>query len=162
MNFGLPDLFMAVVAWVHAIAATTWVGGSILFALVLRPAAKLDPEGMRQVLGAVSSFYRELVDVAVVAIVVSGVILSFDRLTDPEADAVYASVLAVKIALALVMFYVVWAMRKAGQGSPTRGRILSRLSWLLGYNSIVALGLVVYFLADILAGVFSANLQAAP
>jgi uncharacterized membrane protein len=117
---------------------------------------------MRQVLGAVSSFYRELVDVAVVAIVVSGVILSFDRLTDPEADAVYASVLAVKIALALVMFYVVWAMRKAGQGSPTRGRILSRLSWLLGYNSIVALGLVVYFLADILAGVFSANLQAAP
>lgn len=160
MNFGLPDLFMAIVAWIHAISATAWIGGSILFALVIRPASRADPEGMRRVLGPISSMYRELVDVAVVAILISGIILSFDRLTSPDADVVYASVLAVKIAIALVMFYAVWVMRKAGPSTPTRGRWLSRISWLLGYNAIVALGVVVYFLADVLAAVFQANLRA--
>lgn len=160
MNFGLPDLFMAIVAWIHAISATAWIGGSILFALVIRPASRADPEGMRRVLGPISSMYRELVDVAVVAILISGIILSFDRLTSPDADVAYASVLAVKIAIALVMFYAVWVMRKAGPSTPPRGRWLGRISWLLGYNAIVAMGLVVYFLADVLAAVFQANLRA--
>lgn len=87
-------------------------------------------------------------------------ILSFDRLTSRDADAAYASVLAVKIALALVMFYIVWIMRKAGTGAAPTGRWLSKISWLLGYNAVVALGLVVYFLADVLAAVFQANLRA--
>lgn len=160
MSFGLPDLFIAIVAWVHAIAATAWIGGSILFAFVLRPASKVDPEGMRRVMALISSLYRELVDIAVIAIVISGVILSFDRLTSPDADAVYASLLAIKVALALVMFYVVWVLRKAGPGAPPTGRWMSKLSWLLGYNSIVALGLIVYFLADVLAAVFQAGLRA--
>ena len=160
MSFGLPDLFMVVVAWVHGIAATAWVGGSILFAFVLRPAAKVDPDGMRRVMGTIASLYRDLVDLAVIAIVVSGVVLTFDRLTSPDADAVYVSVLAVKIALALVMFYVVWTLRKAGPGAQPKDRLLSKVSWLLGYNAIVALGVVVYFLADILAAVFQANLRA--
>jgi uncharacterized membrane protein len=161
VSFGLPDLFMVIVAWIHAIAATAWIGGSILFALVIRPASRADPEGMRRVLGPISSMYRELIDIAVVAILISGIILSFDRLTSPDADVVYASVLAVKIAIALVMFYAVWVMRKAGPSTTTtRNRWLGRISWLLGYNAIVALGLVVYFLADVLAGVFQANLRA--
>ncbi|MBI2964709.1 MAG: hypothetical protein HYY34_00735 [Chloroflexi bacterium] len=151
---------MAIVAWIHAIAATAWIGGSIVFAVVIRPVSRADPEGMQRVLGPISSVYRELVDIAVIAILISGVILSFDRLTSPDADAVYASVLALKLALALVMFYVVWMLRRASPGTPPRGRILGRISWLLGYNAIVALGLVVYFLADVLAAVFQANLRA--
>lgn len=160
MNFGLPDLFMAIVSWVHAVSAAAWIGGSIVFAFVFRPAARLDPDAIRRVMAPVSSLYRELVDLAAIAIVVSGVMLSFDRLTSRAADPFYASVLAVKVALALLMFYAVWATRKSGRGAPPRGRWLSKLSWLLGYNAIVALGLIVYFLADVLAGIFQANLRA--
>lgn len=160
MNFGLPDLFMAIVAWVHAVGATAWIGGSILFAVVLRPASRLEPEAMARAMATISRFYREIVDIAVVAIIVSGVILTFDRLTSPEADAVYAAVLGVKIALALVMFYLVWVLRKAGPAGEPSPRWLRRASWLLGYNAIVALGLIVFFLADLLTAIYQANLAA--
>lgn len=160
MNLGGGDLFFAVVAWVHGIAATAWVGGSIVFALVLRPASRIDPEAMRRVIGPITAVYREIVDIAVITILISGILLTLDRLTSHRADAVYVSVLAVKIALALGMFYLVWVLRKSPPGSGPRTGIAGKLSWLLGYNAIVALGLIVFFLADLLTAIFQANLRA--
>lgn len=160
MNLDGGELFFAVVAWVHAIAATAWVGGSIVFALVLRPVSRIEPEAMKRVIGPISAVYREIVDIAVIAILISGILLTLDRLTSQRADAVYVSVLAVKVALALVMFYLVWVLRKSPPGPGPKRGIAGRLSWLLGYNAIVAVGLVVFFLADVLTAIFQANLRA--
>ena len=32
------DLFLVVVRWIHVVAAAAWVGGSIFYLFVLRPA----------------------------------------------------------------------------------------------------------------------------
>ena len=115
------DWLLLIVRWVHAIGAVAWVGGSIFFAAVLRPLAAANPEGMRGVMGPIGSAYREVVDIAVVSLIVSGVILMFNRLTGNDATAAWFIVLGVKLAIALWMFYLVWRLRQSGY-RPTPGR----------------------------------------
>ena len=151
------DWLMWLVRWVHAVSAVAWVGGSIFFAVVLRPVLAANPELGRQVMGPVGSIYKELVDAAVLALIVSGLVLMFDRLTGNQVTPTWFIVLGVKLALALWMFYLVWRFRRSGyQPTPGPG-ILRRASWLLGYNAIVAIGLVVFLLAGLLGTLLEAT-----
>ena len=160
MDLSLTDIFLLITRWVHAVSAVAWVGGSILFALVLRPAMKIEPEAMRRVMAPITRYYREMVDIAVVAILFSGIILTLDRLTDRAATTTYGVVLGVKIALALVMFYQVWNLRQSPAGEANAPGWLRRASWLIGYNALVALGVIVYLLANTLAVLFDNALRA--
>ena len=149
------DWLMWLVRWVHAVGAVAWVGGSIFFAIVLRPVLAANPEVSRQLMGPVGSIYKELVDAAVLALIVSGLVLMFDRLTGNQVTPTWFIVLGIKLVLALWMFYLVWRFRRSGyQPTPGPG-ILRRASWLLGYNAIVAIGLVVFLLAGLLNTLFA-------
>ncbi len=160
MDLSITDTFLLLARWVHAISAVAWVGGSILFALVLRPVAKIDPEAMGRVMGPITRYYREMVDISVVAILFSGIVLTLDRLTDEAATATYGAVLGVKLGLAAVMFYQVWNLRQSRSSEIQTPRFLRRVSWLLGYNALVALGVVVYLLANTLGVLFDNALRA--
>ncbi|MCH8911830.1 MAG: hypothetical protein IH867_13980, partial [Chloroflexi bacterium] len=106
------------------------------------------------------SVYREMVDIAVIAIIVSGLILMFDRLTGDDASPAWFIVLGVKLALALWMFYLVWNFRQS-DFSPTvkPTGISARLSWLVGYNAMVFLGVVVFLLASLLRVLFETTIS---
>ena len=151
------DWLMWLVRWTHAVSAVAWVGGSMFFAVVLRPVLAANPELGRQLMGPVGSIYKELVDAAVLALIVSGLVLTFDRLTGNQVTPTWFIVLGVKLVLALWMFYLVWRFRRSGyQPTPGPG-ILRRASWLLGYNAIVAIGLVVFLLAGLLGTLLEAT-----
>ena len=151
------DWLMWLVRWAHAVSAVAWVGGSIFFAVVLRPVLAANPDLGRQLMGPIGSIYKELVDAAVLALIVSGLVLMFDRLTGNEVTPTWFIVLGVKLALALWMFYLVWRFRRSGyQPTPGPG-ILRRVSWLLGYNAIVAIGLAVFLLAGLLGTLLEAG-----
>ena len=150
------DWLMWLVRWAHAVSAVAWVGGSIFFAVVLRPVLAANPELGRQLMGPVGSIYKELVDAAVLALIVSGLVLMFDRLTGNQVTPTWFIILGIKLGLALWMFYLVWRFRRSGyQPTPGPG-ILRRASWLLGYNAIVAIGLAVFLLAGLLGTLFEA------
>ena len=141
---------MLAVGWVHAVAATAWVGGSIFFALILRPVAAANPDLMGRLMGPVGAIYRELVDASIIALIVSGLVLMFRRLTGDDASPLYFGVLGVKVALAAWMFYAVWQLRRSGwQPEPGKG-LMRRLSWLLGYNAVMAAGVIIFLLAGVL------------
>ena len=93
------DWLMWLVRWVHAVSAVAWVGGSIFFAVVLRPVVAANPGLGRQLMGPIASLYKELVDAAVLALVVSGIVLMFDRLTGSEVSPTWFIVLGVKAGL---------------------------------------------------------------
>ena len=152
------DWLMWLVRWTHAVSAVAWVGGSIFFAVVLRPVVAANPGLGRQLMGPIASVYKELVDAAVLALVVSGIVLMFDRLTGSEVSPTWFIVLGVKLALALWMFYLVWRFRRSGYRATPGLGILRRASWLLGYNAIVAIGLTIYLLAGLLSTLLSAGL----
>ena len=159
-DLDLIEIFLLVARWIHAIAAVAWIGGSVLFAFVLRPAGKLEPEAMGKIMPHVGRYYREIVDLSVVAIIFTGLILTLDRLADEAATATYGAVLGVKLAIAVVMFIQMWNLRQAGGSAATGPAWLQKFSWLIGYNALVFMGVIVYFLANLLAVLFDDGLRA--
>jgi hypothetical protein len=82
---------------------------------------------------------REIVQTALIVFLVSGAILTVDRLSRGAAGTPYAVLLFVKIALSVVMFQVGYRLRGA------RGRRRLR-----GLQVMTALGLTIVFLATVL------------
>ncbi len=146
---------MLLVRWAHAIGAVAWIGGSAFFAFVLRPVERANPELMRPVLRPLGSVYRELVDISVIAIIVTGIVLMFDRLTGDDATPAWFIVLGIKLALAVWMFYLVWHFRQSDFDPTERPNgLASRISWLIGYNAMVFFGVVIFLLASVLRVLF--------
>lgn len=150
----LGDGLIVMVRWLHAIGAVAWVGGSAFFALVVRPAQRVDPEGVGQVVGRFVGPYRDMVDASIITIVVTGLILTFERLTGNDASVAYFLVLSVKLVIAGWMFYMVWSLRRAGFIPEARSGLTQRLSWLFGYNALLAGGVIVFLLAGLLRAIF--------
>ena len=146
-DIGIGDWVMVLVRYAHGVAAIAWVGGSIFHALILRPLTSVEPEKMRTVMSIIAPAYREIIDFAVVTLIVSGLILMFSRIQGNEATVSWAIVLGIKIALALWMFYIVWRRRRMSPQETVNEGIASKL---LGYNAILVLGLVVFLLANVL------------
>ena len=157
-DISTTDWVLLIVRWIHAIGAVAWIGGSIFFAFVLRPVERANPDLVRPVIRSIGGVYRELVDISVIAIIVSGLVLMFDRLTGNDASAAWFVVLGVKLGLALWMFYLIWRFRQSDfdpTGEPTG--FSARLSWLIGYNALVFIGVVVFLLASLLRVLFEST-----
>lgn len=153
-DIALNDWLIILARWVHAIAAVAWIGGSLFFATVLRPLTVANPEVIRKAMGPIGSAYREVVDISVAALLVSGIVLMFNRLTGDDATVAWAIVFAVKLTIAVWMFYLVWRLRQSGY-QPVAGKgLLAKASWLLGYNALVFFGLIVFLLATVLRELF--------
>ena len=150
----LGDGLIVIVRWLHAIGAVAWVGGSAFFALIVRPAQRVDPEGVGRVVGRFVGPYRDMVDASIITIVITGLILTFERLTGNDASVAYFLVLSVKLVIAGWMFYMVWSLRRAGFIPEARSGLTQRLSWLFGYNALLAGGVIVFLLAGLLRAIF--------
>ena len=159
----LTDWFMVVMRWLHVLAATAWVGGSIFFFAVLRPALRASSGGplLNRLAG---QEFRQMVDVAIWVLLVSGAIISVDRLASEHSTPTYGVVLALKIAFALWMFYLIWFRRRGSSTMPpeeaTRNPGLARRisSALTPTNLILALGILVLLLAELLDQLFEQSI----
>lgn len=155
-EIGIGDWLMVFVRYAHAVAAIAWIGGSIFHAIILRPLTVAHPDKMDAAMSLIGPAYREVIDIAVVTLVVSGLILMFSRIQGNEATVAWAVVLGIKIFLALVMFYIVWRRRRSASTEVASTGVLSKL---LGYNALLFLGLVIFFLANILSELVEASLK---
>jgi putative copper export protein len=159
-DIAVGDWIMLIVRWAHAIGAVAWIGGSAFFAFVLRPVERANPELVRPVLRPLGAVYRELVDVSVIAIIVTGLVLMFDRLTGNDATAAWFIVLGVKLALAIWMLYLVWHFRQSDFDPTEQPKGLAAgLSWLIGYNAMVFFGVIIFLLASILRVLFENSIS---
>ena len=164
----LFDILTLIVRWVHAVSSVLWIGGSVFYLIVLRPALRdaeksgVAPGGL--VSRLVALHFREWVHVSMIALLVSGVILTFDRLTEPTVSALYIGTLAAKIGIAFWLFGIGTATyrkklieRKDGthDSGGGKGRGVSRwLRPLYSPSMIVYGGLLVILLSDLLNATF--------
>ena len=162
------DVFLLVVRWLHLVSGAAWVGGSLFYLLVLRPAAKRGDERAGLLAGAADEF-RVLVNSCIVILVATGIVMSFDRLTDNVIGAQYVAVLALKAALAGWMIVLVHMERRrrrarAAAGAEASGGPVSLPRRLVraasGFNAIVGLGLAVFLLSDLLKELYESALAA--
>ena len=101
------DVLILVVRWLHALAAVAWVGGGIFYLLVVRPAQKRSQSNSESLIGTMGQEFRALVNTAMGILLITGTALTVNRLTSDFVGVPYVTVLSLKIALALYMFYLV-------------------------------------------------------
>jgi len=147
------EIILLIIRWAHALAAVVWIGGSLFMLLAGRPALRgADPEGL--VGRALAVEFRPIVATAIAVLIVSGVILTVDRLTSDAAGMAYTVVLVAKIALAVYAFGVAWLLpRRRDQRA---GRIRGTLA---GPTALTIVGVVVIGLADVLTWLFERGLM---
>lgn len=150
------DWILLVIRWGHALSAVAWVGGGMFYVLVLSPArrrAPLTEDSSR----AVGDEFRSLVNTAMAVLLVTGIVLAASRLTADTVTIPYVAVLALKIGLALYMFYVVRFLRP--RAYPEERSIAesrwSRISGKLSSTTaVLVVGIAVFGLSDVLAALF--------
>ena len=148
------DILLLLVRWLHALAAMAWVGGSVFYLFVLRPALRQHAATSGPLARLVGAEFRTLVTTAMAVLLSTGIVLTASRLTSGNVGVAYVAVLAVKIAMALYMFHTVRFSRRGAQseeamaGAPSRLR--KALDAISGANAVLALGVIVLLLADIL------------
>ena len=163
----LSDVFMLIVRWLHLVSAVAWIGGSVFYLIVLRPALRREPQASGLISRAAATEFRALVETCVYVLIATGVILTFNRLTPGVVGAPYVAALGAKIALSVWMFTLAWSRRRRTsvteafreeEAPPTTtfGKIMRAVS---GYNAIVILGLVVFLLSDLLKTLFELALR---
>ena len=166
----VSDVFLLAVRWVHLVSAAAWVGGSLFYLLVLRPALRRSPESSGGVGILAASEFRALVDTSIFVLLATGVILTFNRLSPGVVGVPYAVTLGIKIALSVWMFVLARGRRhrtallnvdpdpEASVGGSWLGRTSRAVS---GYNAIVILGIIVFLLSDLLKVLFELALPGA-
>ncbi len=164
----LFDILALIVRWVHAISSVLWIGGSLFYLIILRPALRdAEKSGAppgRIVSRLVALHFREWVHVSMIALLVSGAILTFDRLTEPTVSALYIGALAAKIGIAFWLFGIGTATyrkklierrHEARDSKDGGGRGVTRwLKPIVSPSMIVYGGLVVILLSDLLNATF--------
>jgi uncharacterized membrane protein len=158
------DVFLLVVRWLHLVSAAAWVGGSLFYLLVLRPALRKQPEASRAASAVAAAEFRALVDTCIFVLLATGVILTFNRLTQGVAGVPYVVVLGVKIALSVWMFALVRGRRGAAlahssQEAPPAARWQRIARAISGYNATIILGIIVFLLSDLLKVLFEMALS---
>ena len=163
----LNEVFLLIVRWVHLTASVAWIGGSIFYLFVLRPALRRSADTGREVNRYTAAEFKVLVDVCFFLIVVTGISLTFDRLSQGVTGPAYALVLAVKVVLSIWMFVLASRRRRRTELSeayresaePPAGRLHRALRAVSGYNTIIILGVIVFLLADLLKVMYEMALR---
>ncbi|MBI4298927.1 MAG: hypothetical protein HY666_04115 [Chloroflexi bacterium] len=159
----IGEAFLLAVRWIHSLAAVAWIGGSLFYLVVLRPALGRSNPVSSEMNQRVAREFRGLVDTSIFTLIITGAILAFDRLTVGSIGIAYVATLAAKVILAFWMFYLVWSQRRQvsspGQSqeaqSPQATPLLSKLArGFSGYNAILILGVLVFLISDLLTLLF--------
>jgi len=138
----------------HILAAATWVGGNMMYLLVVGPALRL--AGPAPAVSAqVAALFKRVVNVCVGVLLLTGVYLTFDRLTQTTLGLPYMIVLALKIIAALFMF--VLAIYLAQSNIRRLAKRSTRLSKVAPQLAL-ALGILVFLLGALLNALFVASL----
>ncbi len=137
----VADVLIVAMRWLHSAAAIVWIGAATFELFVLLPAygGSLPPP----VRDAVDGAMREVVQTSLVVFLVSGAILTFERLSRGAAGSAYVGLLGLKLLLAIAMYQVAFRFRRA-EGSRR----------ILGLRCVVGLGPIIVLLAGALKWVY--------
>lgn len=148
----VTGIILLIIRWAHALAAVVWIGGSLFLLLAARPALRTaDTTGLMG--RALAAEFRPIVVTAIAVLIVSGVILTVDRLASDAAGIAYTVALVAKILLAMYAFVVAWLLpRRRDRPAGGIGRAVT------GPVALTAAGVIIIGLADVLTWLFEKGL----
>ena len=151
---------MVLMRWLHLTSAAVWIGGSIFFILVVQSKTNDSKQFAKISKFGILSEFNSLSDILISTLLLSGMILTVNRLTIGTISSSYMSILSFKIILSLWLFLIVWFQRGfrknlidstnfSSQNDPKTVR--KKITGFLGsHKAIVPVGLVVFLVSDAL------------
>ncbi|GAC1424092.1 MAG: hypothetical protein NVSMB54_06280 [Ktedonobacteraceae bacterium] len=138
----------------HIIAASVWVGGSIMYLLVVIPALRLGG-ATPAISGTIANLFKRLVNMCIGVLLLSGAYLTFDRLTQTTLGLPYIIVLILKIVGAIGLFVLALYV-----GQSNIRRLAKRTTHFskVAPQLMLALGILVFVLGAILNQLFEATI----
>lgn len=149
----LREVLFLIIRWSHIVSAVIWVGGSAFMALVISPVRTTNPS-FDAAFTATGIRFRHLIHLIVSLLAVSGILLMLERIFISSVPPVWFVLLGAKVALAAWMLYIIWYRRNRQMVGTNQNRILAKLTWLLGYNALIAFGVLAILLASIMQRTF--------
>jgi uncharacterized membrane protein len=138
----------------HILAAAAWVGGSIMYQVVVLPALRSGGPASA-VAAQVAVLFKRMVNICIGILLLTGGYLIFDRLTQTTLGLPYVVVLVVKIVAAIGMFILAIYLGESNiRRLAKRSTRLSRAAPQL----MLALGILVFVLGALLNGLFEATI----
>lgn len=137
------DVMLLVLRIAHNLAAVVWLGGGVYFLVALRPAAREADSAGEAVAAAAQRAFGEWGQLAAITLVGTGVVLTFERLSAGQGGWIYALLLALKIASALIAFLLVRASMRSRRGGKRPAA-----------EVILALGFTAFTIGILLAGLW--------
>jgi len=134
----MAEYLLGALRLAHALAAAAWMGGALTYALAGIGA------GERSLPTATWRPFREALRVGIGIFLLTGAILTVDRLGSVALSPLYLGLLGLKVGLGIWMF---WIARDIGRSSASEW-------WRRAEWRILALGVVVYGLALALRGIY--------
>ncbi|MFL2664456.1 MAG: DUF2269 family protein [Dehalococcoidia bacterium] len=151
MEIDFINLIVIFIKWLHSVAAMSWVGGSIFFAFIIRPVQMNMKQEYSIVFRNISIIYRDLVDISVIGLILTGIFLMFTKLSENITND-WIIVFSIKLFISIIMFYLIWRFRQEdfSYSSQAKG-LYGKLSFLLGYNAIIFFGVIIFLLTSIMS-----------
>lgn len=138
----------------HTLAAAAWIGGSLMYLAVILPALRKGGSAPG-VAAQIAALFKQMVNICVGVLLLSGAYLTFDRLTQTTLGTPYITVLCVKIAVALAMFVLAIYLGQSNiRRLAKRSTRLSRTAPQL----MLALGILVFVLGALLNTIYEASI----
>jgi uncharacterized membrane protein len=145
-----PEVARLLLRVSHAVAAAVWLGGGAYYVLALRPAAHTADANAREVARAAQKEFGEWASVATIVMIVTGVVLMFDRLTDGRGSTLYVLWLALKVVAAVSAFWLTGSIAR----SRRRGRSSGPSSAINRAWMVLTLGMIAFVVGVALSSVY--------
>ena len=142
--------------WLHIIGASIWLGGTAVYSLILNPIKKTNPS-YKNLFKEINTKYKEIINISIIILLVSGVIMMFERITGSPPPTLWFIFLFIKIFLAIIIMFLSWKLRKKIT-TTSQNSFIEKISDLLGYNLILALGAIIFLIASYLRTILENNL----
>ncbi len=156
MMLDVASVLFVIVRVAHIIAGATWVGGSVMYLVVVIPALRLGG-ATSTVAGNVANLFKRMVNICIGVLLLTGAYLTFDRLTQTTLGMPYLIVLGLKIVGAIGLFVLALYI---GQSNIRRlAKRTTRLS-KVAPQLMLALGILVFILGAILNQLFELTVTA--
>ncbi|QBD81218.1 hypothetical protein EPA93_36680 [Ktedonosporobacter rubrisoli] len=141
-----------IVRAVHILSATAWVGGSIMYQIVIGPALREGGPAPKVAAGIADGFKR-MINLCMGLLFLSGGYLVFERLSRTTLGLSYIVVLVLKVAGAIGLFVLALYLAQSNiRRLAKRSTRLSRVAPQL----MLALGILVFVLGALLNALFEA------
>ena len=143
-------------------AAAIWIGTNIVQMIFGKSTITMNRSSKKQLeMHQFGRVFKPLVDICIVVLIATGAIIVFNRLTSNDITIAYVVTLGIKVALTAWMFILLHAERRQMASIGNLDKKYDQSGWfnrtkflLSGYNGLTVVGIVVFFLSELLRSLY--------